>query len=234
MAPRFPMTAAMARLANGVVVVAPGGDAHGPLVRELGARAVAVDRVVGRDLLEADRVVVPEWRLFGRMPHVKELLQRRRGHTIALVGFAGEPVDGDGTGALLRFAGRVFVADGRDPEPLAARLCVPVDAVGRAGLGAAIAAAAAMPAADLDDVGHLLREAMAFSRRGDDEGAFVMAARALGQAPDQPGVVADVARLLARMGRAGEATRVCRSYLLQRPDSGAVQQALAEVAALAR
>jgi len=56
--------------------------------------------------------------------------------------------------------------------------------------------------------------------------------RALSRAPDQPGIVADVARLLSRMGRSGEGEQICKVFLLPRQISEPVKQALSELYAV--
>ena len=104
-----------------------------------------------------------------------------------------------------------------------------VRAVDAPDVPAAVQAAAAAPVEPRGEVGDWLRDSQAFVARGDHEGAFQAAARALSMAPDQPGVLADVARLLALMGNVEQGRDLCRAYLLQRPDCSPVQRALAEL-----
>ena len=108
-------------------------------------------------------------------------------------------------------------------------MMVPVTAVESDGLTAAIQQAARSQPADLGSVAVHLREAVSYIERGDHRGAFSSAARALAMQPDQPGIVADVARLLGRMGCSAEGETLCKVFLLQRPESDAVRQALEEL-----
>jgi len=208
---------------NCTAICDPGVARQGDVAALCGARRVPVERVIGRDLLEAERLLVMDPTLFARLPHLRELLLQRRGRTIVVV---ETRLDADGVATLLRFAGHVVaIGDGATPS-WSSRLAVPVTCCERPGVADAIATALRAEVCDLDDVHALLREATNAVVRGDDEAAFLAAARALTRSPDQPGIVADVARLLARMGRSAEATHVCRSYLVQRPDCAAVRRAL--------
>jgi hypothetical protein len=233
MSSKEPGGAAIRARAN-VLLMDPGNAAHVALQQQLrGWRPVSVHAVVGLDCLDAPRVCVADWRLFGRIDYLKELLQRRRGAVIVLVGLSGEPVRSDDCLLVLRrHAGEVVaVADVVD-DSWASQLMVSVTPVASDGLAAAIQAAAKREPQDLGAVQAHLQEAMAYVQRSDDAGAFCSAARALALAPDQPGIVADVARLLGRMGRSGEGEQLCKVFLLQRPDSASVQQALDELHAI--
>jgi len=220
-----------AGLPLGTLVLDPNIPAHVALRRSLpGWRAVAFGELVGRDVTCGARLCVADWRIFGAVPYLRESLMQNRGRTITVVGLSGEPVGEDALAALRRFAGEVVSLVEHAQPSWTSRLLVPVSTVGPAGVADAVEEACRREAAELGSVEVHLREAMSYVQRGDDEGAFQASARALAMAPDQPGIIADVARLLARMGRSAEGQQLCRTFLLQRPDSAPVKAALGELA----
>lgn len=190
------------------------------------------DRLIGRDLLTATRLLAFDWRHLVQATHLHELLRQRRGHTIVFVP-ANEPLADDAVGALRRYAGHVIAEESAAASALPRRLLVPVDLVTMARAAKALAAAAFRASEDLDDVDRHLRDAREFVRRRDPEAALGEAARALVRAPDQPGIVADAARLLWQLGRGRDATAICERFLTQRPDADPVRDALDEIRALA-
>lgn len=221
--------------ARNTLLVDPSNPAHAALVAQMpGWRAVSIDEAIGRDLIESRWVCVADWRLFERMEHLRELCWQRRGGTSVVVGLSAEAIGPEGVRCLRRFAGEAIALAGSGSAGIAgqdwmAQLLVPVTSVGRDGLVPAIEAAALRNPVDLGSVGVYLREAVSYIERGDSGGAFSASARALAMHPDQPGIVADVARLLGRMGRSAEGEQLCKVFLLQRPESTPVQQALHEL-----
>lgn len=221
---------------RGTLVVDPSNPAHIALVAQLpGWHVVPANEAVGLDFLDATRVCIADWRLFGHLEHLRELMLRERGSIICLAGLSGEDVGSDESLAeLRRYAGEVITvaehgqAQG-DGAQWTGRLMVPVTSVGLAGVAFAIQQAMTRQPEDLGAIDVHLREAQGYVGRNDDAGAFLSAARALSMAPDQPGIVADVARLLARMGRSAEGEQLCKVFLLQRPDSEPVKRALTEL-----
>jgi hypothetical protein len=227
------MATIQARTAPGTLVLDPNLPAHVALRRSLPRwRAVACSELIGRDVTAGARLCVADWRIFGAVPYLRETLMQNRGRTIALVGLSDEPCDDGALAMLRRFAGEVVALVSAAQPSWTSRLLVPVSTVGPAGVADAIVEACRRPAADLGSVDVHLREAIQYMQRGDDDGAFQASARALAMAPDQPGIIADVARLLARMGRSADGEQLCRTFLLQRPDSAPVQAALGELAPL--
>lgn len=209
------------------LLVDPSNPAHATLLAQMpGWRGVSVHDAIGRDLVESPWVCVADWRLFAQVDHLRELLWQRRGATIVLVGLSSEEVGKEGVRAMRRFAGEVIgLLAAADPE-WTTHLVVPVTSVGPEGLIPAIQEASRRQPADLGSIDVHLREAINYIERGDHSGAFSSAARALAMEPDQPGIIADVARLLGRMGRSGDGEKLCKVFLLQRPESDAVKQAL--------
>lgn len=217
----------------GTLVLDPNIPAHVALQRSLPDwRAVPFAELVGRDVRESSRLCFADWRIFGAVSYLRELLVQERGRTVVLAGLAGEEVDADGLACLRRFAGEVLALAECARTGWTSRLLVPVSVVGRQDVPGALAEASRREVLPLGSIDVHLREAMDYVQRGDDEGAFQASARALAMAPDQPGIIADVARLLARMGRSADGAQLCRSFLLQRPDSEPVQAALGELATL--
>lgn len=228
--PSIPSANASPRVRN-TVVIDPSNPAHIALQAQLpGWHAVAANEAVGLDFLDATRVCVADWRLFGQLDHLRELMMQNRGSIICLVGLSGEgTAAAEGLAELRRYAGEVIaLAEVADPQ-WTGRLTVPVTSVGIDGIGFAIQQAMTRDPQDLGSIEVYLREAQTYVGRNDDTGAFLSAARALAMAPDQPGIVADVARLLARMGRTAEGEKLCKVFLLQRPDCEPVQRALTEL-----
>ena len=195
-------------------------------------RLCRADRLIGRDLLTATRLLVPDWRMLAAAAHLQELLRQRRGHTIVFVSH-DDPVDVEAVRTLRRFAGHVVAIATPTATALHLRLLVPVDLVPRGDAARALAAAVLRPAEALDDVDRHLRDAREFVQRHDPEAALGEATRALVQAPDQPGIVADAARLLCQLGRRRDAIAICERFLVQRPDADPVSAALGEIRALA-
>ncbi|MGE3174325.1 MAG: hypothetical protein AB7O97_16975 [Planctomycetota bacterium] len=191
-------------------------------------RAVAAPRLVGRDLRESRRVVCLDWRCIDAAPHLRELWAQTRPRvliTTAAVGLADDPL---ALAAIRRYAGRVAVTDAAEFAALRIRLLTPVhhlfDDMPRR-----IAALLQFAPGAEDSVAALLLEARVWLARGEPRAAFGAAARCLKLAPDQPGVVADVARLLALLADRERAAELCRHFLDQRPDAEVVRAALAEV-----
>jgi predicted Zn-dependent protease len=98
-------------------------------------------------------------------------------------------------------------------------------------LASALAAVLRLGPGTADSVEAHLVEARQWVARGDLPGAFASASRALRLAPDQPGIVADVARQLANLGETQRAEQLCERFLRQRPEAAPVQGALAELRA---
>lgn len=96
--------------------------------------------------------------------------------------------------------------------------------------GAAFWKVLSLAPGDDDGVETHLQEAQQWLAREDQKGAFSAAARALQLAPDQPGIIADVARLLSGMGQGERAVALYRKFLVQRPDAVQVSRALDELA----
>ena len=216
---------------TGTLVIDANIPAHVALCQALpGWRAVPFSELIGRDVAHGERLCVADWRIFGAVPHLRETLMQNRGRTIVLVGMAGEAIGEDALAMLRRFAGEVISLVESAQPSWTSRVLVPVSTVGPAGIAEAVVEACRGPAHDLGGVEVHLREAMSYVQRGDDEGAFQASARALAMAPDQPGIIADVARLLARMGRSADGEQLCRTFLLQRPDSAPVREALGQLA----
>jgi len=224
------MTTNQAGLPSGTLVLDPNIPAHVNFRQALPDwRAVPFGELIGRDVSESTRLCVADWRIFGAVPHLREKLMQQRGRTIVVVGLSDEPTGTDALDALRRFAGEVVaLADEVAPE-WASRLLVPVTLVNEQSILQALEEACKRTPEALGSVEVHLREAMNYVHRGDSEGAFQSSARALALAPDQPGIVADVARLLASMGRSSEGEQLCRSFLLQRPDDSLVKGALDEL-----
>ena len=221
----------MERLAAGVpqdtLLLDPANPAHTAVQKLLpGFRAIAADEVAARNILEASWLCVLDWRMFDGMPELRELLMRRRGRTVVIAGLSGEAVDVDGLVALRRFAGEVIAIRALANPEWVSRLVVPVTLVGIEGVVEALQMTVDSSPSDLGSVAAHLREAEAFVERGDVDGAALSAARVLAMAPERPEAVADVARLFVRMGRSQDAERLCKTFLLQRPDSPAVERAL--------
>lgn len=221
----------MEKCATGVpqdtLLLDPANRAHTAVTKLLpDFRAIAADEVAARDILEASWLCVMDWRMFDRMPHLRELLMRRRGRTVVMTGLSGEAVDADGLVALRRFAGEVVAIRALANPEWVSRLVVPVTVVGIEGVVDALQYVVNSSPADLGSVTAHLREAVLFVERGDHDGASLSASRVLAMAPERPEAVADVARLFARMGRSEDAERLCKTFLLQRPDSAVVEQAL--------
>lgn len=101
-----------------------------------------------------------------------------------------------------------LVAHDRLPCMPCARTCSspvhPLAADGAAGLRRILSLAPG----SADEVESHLQEAAQWMARGGGKAAFASAARALQKAPDQPGIVADVARLLASLGKREHAVAV--------------------------
>lgn len=193
-------------------------------------RLVPHDRLIGRDLRECDRFVSLGLRTYDAISHLRELATQIRAKTIALL------LDEDriqattpaGLAALRRHCGRVVVDDKTAVHALREHLLAPVHlltADDAAGLWRILSLAPGSP----DEVESHLQEATLWIARGDGKAAFAAAARALQKAPDQPGIVADVARLLASLGEREHAVVLCRNFLAQRPDAEAVGRALHEL-----
>ena len=197
-------------------------------------RAVPAGELVGRDLRECDRFVCAGAVTFAALPHLRELCAQRRAATIAVLAgprAATAADDADELAALRRNCGRVAVAGGASAvTALRLRLLVPVHRLAAGDAGALWVLLAAAPGAG-DAVATRLVEAQQHLRRGDAHAAFGAAARALQQAPDQPGVVADVARLLAGLGERERAVTLCRTFLRQGTAAAPVVAALRELAA---
>lgn len=199
--------------------------AHG-----LRTRVVTPAVLIGRDLLEAERILWLDHRLASALPHWRELLLQARARTLIVV---GSDALGDATAVreLRRFAGRALCRDAAVAAWLQPELLAPVDCLD-ADVIRGIAVALQQPEGCGDDVDSHLQQALQWLQRGCDEGAFLAAARALKLEPDQPGIVADVARLLVKLGRREQAEATCVIYLRQRPQSAPVLAALREVRAL--
>jgi len=229
--PIIPSANATPGVCRNTVIIDASNPAHIALQAQLvGWHVVAANEAIGLDFLDATRVCVADWRLFGQLDHLRELMMRGRGSTICVVGLSGEDMSApEGLAELRRYAGEVIaLAEVADPEWTGC-LTVPVTSVGLDGVAFAIQQAMTRDPLDLGSIDVYLREAQTYVGRSDDAGAFLSAARALAMAPDQPGIVADVARLLARMGRTAEGEKLCKVFLLQRPDSEPVQRALTEL-----
>lgn len=208
-----------------------------------GWRPVPFATAIVRDLLgpEADggpshRICVADWRIFLEVQHLWESLQRRRGATLALFGLHDPAMPEQALAQLRRFAGAIVCvgAGVAAAHGLCKRLSVPVEtALTLTEVCDAVGRFAAAPTRDFGSVQAWLEEAAEHLLRGDDDGAFAAVQRAHAMAPEHPSVLVDVARLLARMGRAADGMQLCRSYLLQRPDSEPVQAAMRELLPLA-
>jgi hypothetical protein len=193
-------------------------------------RLVAVDRLIGRDLREADRFVSLGRRTFAAVPHLRELASQCRDKTLALLfdEDAQRAHQDDELSPLRRYCGRIVVDDREAMARLRHRLLAPVHVIAPDDARALWSLLTLAPGAD-DSVETNLQQAQQHLAREDQLGAFAAAARALQLAPDQPGIVADVARLLAGLGERQRAVALCRSFLDQRPDSTPVGLALAEL-----
>ncbi|MBK8100755.1 MAG: tetratricopeptide repeat protein [Planctomycetes bacterium] len=189
------------------------------------------DRLIGRDLLTGNRLVVLDWRHLAQAVHLHELLRQRRGMTIVFVA-EDDAVDGEAVRTLRRFAGHVVAVATPAAATLSQRLLIPIDLVPRSETPRALAKAVLRGADALDDVERHLGDAREFVRRNDPEAALGEATRALVQAPDQPGIVADAARLLFQLGRRRDAIAICERFLAQRPDAERVLAARDEIRAL--
>lgn len=213
------------------LLIDPANPAHAALAEQLPTwRAVPATEAVGLDFVDAERVCVADWRLFDHLEHLRERMMLDRGAIIVVVGLSeADQPDKAGLVSLRHYAGEVVALADATDLLWTSRLMVPVTTVGSDGVAFAIEQATSRQPQDRGTVEVHLREALSYVRRNDDTGAFLAAARALAMAPDQPGIVADVARLLARMGRSAEGEKLCKVFLLQRPDSHAVQQALTEL-----
>jgi len=187
---------------------------------------------VGRDLRECDRFVCAGAVTFAALPHLRELCAQRREATVAVLAGARAAVaadDPDELAALWRNCGRVaVVADAGAVTALRQRLLVPVHRLAAGDAAALWAMLAAAPGAG-DAIATRLCEAQQHLLRGDARAAFCAAARALQHAPDQPGVVADVARLLAGLGDRERAVTLCRTFLRQGTAAAPVVAALREL-----
>lgn len=217
-------------------------DAAAPVARRCAEQAAAAlagvaavrlvphERMIGRDLRECDRLVTLGLRTTEALPHFRELATQVREKTIAVL------FDDDlesactqkGLASLRRFCGRVVVQDRTAVASLRERLLAPVHAISPDDPNALWHVLTLAPG-NADEVECHLQEAMQWIARGDQEAAFSSASRALQKAPDQPGIVADVARLLAGLGQRERAVVLCRHFLAQRPDAAPVDQALREL-----
>ncbi|PIE23040.1 MAG: hypothetical protein CSA62_09115 [Planctomycetota bacterium] len=217
---------------TGTLVIDPKIPAHVALRRSLpGWRALPFFELIGRDLSTGKRLCVADWRIFTALPYLHETLMQKRGRNIVLVGLAGEPMDKDAVTMLRRFAGAIISLVASAQPFWTHRLLVPVSSVEPAGLADAITQASRGPAQDLGSAELHLREAMSYAGRGDEEGVFQASTRALAVAPtpEQPGIIAEVARMLACMGRSTEGEKLCRSFLQQQPDCTPVREALGQI-----
>jgi len=220
-----------ADLRPNTLLIDAGNPAHVALAEQLsGWRTVPVQQAVGLDFVDPARVCVADWRLFDQLEYLRERMMIRRGATIVVVGLSEGDLPGtDGLVALRRYAGEIVALTDVADSEWTSGLMVPVTSVRLEDVAFAIQATASREPQDLGSIEVHLREAASYIERNDDAGAFLAAARALAMAPDQPGIVADVARLLARMGRSVEGEQLCKAFLLQRPDDEAVQQVLTEL-----
>lgn len=193
-------------------------------------RLVPHDRLVGRDLRECDRFACLGLATFDAIPHLRELATQMREKTIAVL--FGEQLANATTPkaltALRRFCSRVLVDDRSAIPALREHLLVPVHAIAEHDATALWNVLTLAPGCS-DDVECHLQEATQWMTRGNQEAAFSSASRALQKAPDQPGIVADVARLLANLGQRERAVVLCRHFLQQRPDAAPVDHALREL-----
>lgn len=192
-------------------------------------RTVAADQLIGRDLRESDRLLAAPAVL--ATAHLRELFAQRRAHTVALVGGGGAAaaVEDDAVLALLRrHSGRVIVDDPRAAATMRVRVLQPVHVLA-ANDAAALWTILGMADGNDDSVAMHLVEARLYVQRGNEAAAFASAARALQQAPDQPGVIADVARLLSNLGEGERAVTLCRTFLRQGVTAEPVRAALAEI-----
>lgn len=204
--------------------------ALGPRAR---VRCVATGDAIGRDVLESDRIVLLGWRVPPALPHLRELLLQHRGRaTVVLEGTTDERDESEMVLQLRRFAGRVLATDTAQAQDLRQRLLVPVAAATATELPTALAAALAEPAQPLDDVALHLAHARTWLQRCDFDGAFAAAGRALKLAPDSPELIANVALILAGLGRVQQAETLCRAYLTQRPGTAVVDAALQRLLAV--
>ncbi|MEQ1632794.1 MAG: tetratricopeptide repeat protein [Planctomycetota bacterium] len=195
-------------------------------------RLVPVERLIGRDLRECDRFVTAGRRTFAAIPHLRELATQCRDKAIGLL-LAGDGIelDDDSVAALRRHCGRVATDDRTTRSRLRERLLAPVHEIDPTDAAALWKVLSLAPGAD-DGVETHLQQAQQWLAREDQKGAFSAAARALQLAPDQPGIIADVARLLSGMGQPERAVALCRKFLAQRPDAVQVSRALDELAQL--
>jgi tetratricopeptide (TPR) repeat protein len=200
---------------------AAAGSAMPPLVR---ARTVAAEALIGRDLRECDRIVVWGWRTLAAPTHLRELLVQCRARIVAVVPDAAAAAhDAAALSLLRRHAAHVVVDDDAAAAALRGALLAPVHlARSDAALTAVLRLAPGAP----DSVDAHLVEARLWNARGELAPAFAAASRALRLAPDQPGIVADVARLLANLGDAERAAMLCERFLRQRPDAAPVREVL--------
>lgn len=232
-----PSAAATPSRAHTTTVVITGPSIVPPLealATDLGPqhalRTMQSDRAIGRDLRTADRIVLWPWAVLDLLPHLGELLQRRRAAVLAAIpdGQSPDAVPGPDLARLRRLAAGVLVFTAADALAWRAAMLVPVSLIG---CGRDLAAAlAAADGPDDSPTAHLL-DATRWLARGEGEAALLATMRAIRLAPDQPGIVAETALLLHALGEPAQGVRLCAAFLRQRPDAAVVQQALAAIRA---
>lgn len=216
-----------------VVITGPEAAAEvdafaGGLGPEHTLRTMPVASAIGRDLRTADRIVLWPWSVLDEVPHLGELLQRRRAALLVAIpaGQTPDALPAQALHRLRRLAASVLVFSASDAIAWQQAMLVPVHHVADGpDLAAALSAA---HGSDDSATAHLL-DATRWLARGEGEAALLATMRAIRLAPDQPRIVAETALLLHGLGDRAPAIRLCEAFLRQRPDAAIVRQALAAI-----